>query len=298
MIRQIFFGSAILLGVCSLFACSDHSQAREELASSTSPVSSEVAIPGDLYKGYAEVLSEFVDDKGLVYYRGLQQSRDTLDAFAKALGSLNPATYEQFSDTEKIVFWTNAYNALTLVAIIDNYPIKSGFFSSLAFPKNSIRQISGVWDKLQFQVMGKPHTLNQIEHEILRKQFSEPRVHMALVCAALSCPRLRNEPYIAERLEEQFRDQTKEFMANSTRFGFPKDGAPIRLSKIFEWFGEDFVAKYKWRDGNPGYGEKEGAVIAFLAQHLPEEQAKTLRSKKFDIEYLDYDWTLNERSSK
>ena len=87
-------------------------------------------------------------------------------------------------------------------------------------------------------------------------------------------------------------------MSDTNRFVFPKDGGTLKLSKIFEWFGGDFVAKYSWKEGDPGYSGQEAAVVNYVIQHLPEEQAKTLRSKKLKIAYLDYDWTLNERTAK
>lgn len=296
--RKILITIAFVVGIPLSMSSVWIANAEQEAMRAAAPVVTESSGEEELYAGYAKVLSEFVNDKGLVYYRGLKDSRAGLDAFVAQLGAFSSARYETFREAEKVAFWSNAYNALTLKAIIDNYPIKSGFFSSLAFPKNSIRQISGVWDKLEFQVMGKAHTLNQIEHEILRKKFSEPRVHMALVCAALSCPRLRNEPYYGARLEEQFADQTREFLSDSARFVFPKDEGTLQLSKIFEWFGGDFIAKYAWKEGNPGYGGQDAAVVNYVMQHLPEEQAKTLGSKKMNIAYLDYDWSLNERAGE
>lgn len=249
------------------------------------------------YDAFAEVLKTFVDPEGMVDYSGLQKSRESLDAFADELARFPKESYEKLGEEEQIAFWINAYNALTLKAIIDNYPIKSGFFTSLAFPKNSIRQIKGVWDDLKFEVMGEKRTLNEIEHEILRKEFKEPRIHVALVCAAKSCPRLRNEPYYGERLEEQFADQTKHFLNSDRNFRVSADEQTVRLSKIFDWFGEDFIGAYPWQGDNPGYGGKEQAVLAFIGPFLPPEQSEQLRAKKFDVEYADYDWSLNEQGA-
>jgi len=131
------------------------------------------------YDKYAAVLSAYVDPNGMVNYKQLKADSKNLDAFVAEMADLTAGIYEKWSKVDKIAFWLNAYNACTLKAIIDNYPIRSSFFKSAVYPKNSIRQIPGVWDKLKFNVMGKSLTLKHIEHNILRKEFDEPRIHTA-----------------------------------------------------------------------------------------------------------------------
>jgi len=155
------------------------------------------------YSDYANTLKTYVDNQGMVNYKGLKANREKLDSFVSSVAKLNREVYGKWSVQEKIAFWINLYNGFTLKVIIDNYPIKSSFLKSRIYPKNSIRQISGVWDKLNFTVMGQNMTLDGIEHETLRKNFNEPRVHMALVCAAIGCPLLRNEPYIGGKLDNK-----------------------------------------------------------------------------------------------
>lgn len=141
------------------------------------------------FESYASVLKTHVNEKGMVNYRALQANKTPLDAFAASLGALEPQAYESLKDTEKIALLINAYNALTLEAILSNYPIKPSLTGSVLYPKNSIRQIPGVWDKLEFQLFGNAMTLDGIEHQILRKQFAEPRIHLALVCASMAARR-------------------------------------------------------------------------------------------------------------
>src|SRR5262245_16725581 len=167
---------------------------------------------------YAAALKTYVDDQGMVNYRALRANRTQLDDFAASVGRLDPKVYEGWEEPEKIAFLINAYNALTLEAILANYPIKPSVTGAMLYPKNSIRQIPGVWDRLEFQLLGKPATLDDMEHRMLRKQFNEPRIHMALVCASIGCPTLRNEPYVAERLSEQLDDQTRKFISNPLKF--------------------------------------------------------------------------------
>ena len=248
------------------------------------------------YEDYAAVLSAHVDDEGMVHYGGLKQNRARLDAFDRSLAALRPEVYAGWSDQQKIAFWLNAYNALTLKAIIDNYPIKSSFFASLRHPKNSIRQISGVWDEIEFTVMGKAMTLEDIEHETLRKEFDEPRIHVALVCAAMGCPPLLNEPYAADKLDEQFSARTRLFLGDPRKFRIDRRKGDVHLSPIFDWFGKDFVATYGTDAKFRGHGEAERAVLNFVAPFLSDADRRYLEIGDYDIEYLDYDWSLNERT--
>ncbi len=246
---------------------------------------------------YDSLLKEYVRD-AKVDYKGFIASGKEFDTYLRQVGSASENDYASWSREQKLAFWINAYNAFTIKAIIDNYPIEKRFgLISFFYPKNSIRQIDGVWDKLEFRAVGKMVTLNQIEHEILRKEFKEPRIHAAIVCASIGCPDLRSEAFTADKTNEQLESQAKRFVSN------PNKGVQIntvdktvKLSKIFDWFGEDFVERYGstglFKDRSP----KERAVLNFAIKHLKsEEERKFLESDQFKISYLDYDWSLNER---
>jgi hypothetical protein len=207
---------------------------------------------------------------------------------------VSESDYTNWSPEEKLSFWINAYNAFTIKAIIDNYPIKGSVFS--IYPRNSIRQINGVWDKLQFRAVGKTVTLEEIEHEILRKQFNEPRIHFAIVCASLGCHDLRNEAYKADIINEQLENAAIIFINNPQK-GVEINSATkvVNISKIFKWFGEDFI---------DGFGKtllfndrdtKDRTVLNFITNHLKSYKQKAfLENNRFKISYLDYDWSLNE----
>ena len=164
--------------------------------------------------GYAAILSGYVDEAGLVDYAGLKANGELLEAWVASLDGLDREVYEGWTDKEKIAFWINAYNGLTLKLIVDHYPIESSRLRSLVLPKNSIMQIPGRWKKVSFDVMGDPVTLDEIEHAVLRGKFTEPRIHVALVCAALSCPELRGEPFEAAALDDQLDDQARELLSS------------------------------------------------------------------------------------
>src|SRR3990167_619036 len=142
--------------------------------------SSDTEKPGNfdqLHPIYDSLLKKYVHN-AKVDYRGFVSSSEQFNAYLKQLGSVSEKDYVSWSREEKLAFWINAYNAFTIKAIIDHYPIKSKLsLSSIIYPKNSIRQINGVWDKLRFQAAGKMVSLNEIEHELLRKKFDEPRIH-------------------------------------------------------------------------------------------------------------------------
>ncbi len=154
-------------------------------------------------------------------------------------------------------------------------------------PVKSIRDIphpglKSPWDLPVATLEGRELTLNQIEHEILRPIFKDPRIHYAIVCAAVSCPPLRSEAFVPERLDAQLDEQGRVFLSKQNQFDTATRTA--RLSQIFNWFGGDF-------------GPDAPAVLRAIAVHAPAEIASALRTApdRWKIEYLDYDWSLNER---
>lgn len=250
------------------------------------------------YGDWATILSERVDDEGMVDYAGLKQQPDNLNAFLYKIATLPESEFDKWYEKAQIAFWINAYNALTIKAILDHYPIKSTFPAKLYYPENSIRQIKGVWDDLKFFVMGKQVTLNEIEHEILRKKYYEPGIHMALVCAALTCPHLRNEPYYGERLDEQLDDQARRFMKSPLRFRIDREKNIVYISKIFDWYGKDFINRFYRPDSLKKYSKTENAVLHFTSKFVSKEDAQFLLQGGYEIEYLHYDWTLNEQHAR
>ncbi|AFY40285.1 protein of unknown function DUF547 [[Leptolyngbya] sp. PCC 7376] len=233
---------------------------------------------------FAEVLSTYVDAEGLVDYKTLQKNRQQLDAYNASLQQLDPATYETWSEEAKIALLINAYNSLTLKAIIDESPIKE-----------SIRDISGVWRFNRHGILQDEKTLNNIEHDILRVDFNEPRIHAALVCAAVSCPYLRQEPYTAENLDAQLDDQVRIFLSRKEVFEIDREKGEVRISAIFDWFKEDWIASFGTDEGFAG-NEGERAVLNFITEYISAEESDYLRAGDYKVKYSNYDWSLNEQS--
>ena len=221
-------------------------------------------IPADNKISHSEwntLLNKFVNTDGMVDYSGLIKEKTKLQAYLEMLGQNMPD--DSWKNNEKLTYWINAYNAFTIDLIIRNYPLKS------------IMDIEKAWDIKFIQIGAKTYSLNDIEHEIIRKEFNEPRIHFALVCAAVSCPPLRNEAFIAAKLETQLQEQTVKFINNPDKNNIWENSA--KVSQIFNWFNEDFT--------------KAGTVQDYLNKF-----SKTKLSPKAKIEFMDYSWDLNEQN--
>lgn len=249
------------------------------------------------YSKYNSLLNEYVDNAS-VNYEGFIDSRAEFETFLRTLGSVNENDFENWTQEQKLAFWINAYNAFTIKAIIDHYPIKRSFSLVGIFyaPSDSILQIKGVWTKLQFRAVGRMVTLDEIEHQILRKEFNEPRIHMAINCASISCPNLSNEAYVPQRLEQQLAQASIDFVNNPSKgIHIDEQKGKVKLSKIFKWFGEDFIQNYGSAKLFNNYSLKENAVLNFTAEYLEAQAVKEyLMNNTLKIGYLGYDWHLNE----
>ena len=247
------------------------------------------------YEAYSALLKQYVDAPGMVNYKGLSADREALDTFVASLEIVSQDTYDTWSEQEQMAFWINAYNAITLQAILNHYPIQPGsLINRNLYPKNSIRQIDGVWKKNTTPVLGSPITLDDIEHKILRVKFDEPRIHVSIVCASISCPPLRNEAFVAEKLEFQLIDQSHRFVGHERNMKVDTVGKTIYLSSILDWFGGDFEGHYTI-SGREG---KEAAVLGSVERYAPESDKVALNESEYRIKYIDYDWSLNEQPGK
>ncbi len=208
------------------------------------------------------LLQACVSPDGQVNYKAFKARQSELDNYLKTLADATPGS--SWSSNDKLAYWINAYNAFTVKLIIDNYPLKS----IMDLEKDGVSP----WDKKFIKMHGKTYTLNHIEHQILRKDFSEPRIHFAVNCASQSCPDLLNRAYTGKNVSAELEKSTKKFINNSQHNKLASGSA--KVSKIFEWFKEDFT--------------KNGSVIDFLNKY-----AAVKIDKNATISYLDYDWSLN-----
>ena len=223
------------------------------------------------------LLKKYVDDNGMVDYAGWKASRSDADALKQYLAVLGRGDSEASTTKQgKLAFWINAYNALTVYGILEVYPTSS--------IRNHTAKLVGynIWDDLLLTVAGKKYSLNTIEHKILRK-LGEPRIHFAIVCASIGCPRLRNEAYTPKKLETQLADNTRDFFSRQRNLQVDLNRRQVRVSSILDWFGEDF-------------GPTPQKALARLAQYMPNDATGRLIGRgEFSVEYLDYDWSLNKQ---
>src|ERR1700730_2233586 len=179
---------------------------------------------------------------GRVDYRRLVDDPNALRGNVQSLASVTPGELAGLPRDDQLAFWINAYNTFALMSIVQHYPLSRHTIVGLAFPANSIWQVSGVWKERRWRAAGRAVSLDMIEHEIIRPTFREPRIHFALVCAASSCPNLRSEAYRGDRLNTQLEDQVRQFLANPDKgLRLDRDNAQALVSKIFDWYGVDFM---------------------------------------------------------
>jgi hypothetical protein len=225
---------------------------------------------------FTGLLTNYVKD-ARVDYAGLKAHSEDLNRYLGQVAAVNKAEFKKWSEPQQIAFLGNAYNAYTLKLIIDHYPLKS--------IKDIGSFLNGPWDQPVVKLFGETMDLNTVEHKILRVDYTEPRLHFVLVCAAKGCPPLRSEAYVGTRLEEQLVDQAKQFLATREKNRVETAQRTIFLSPIFKWYGGDFE-------------KKSGSVLAALKPYWPEKAAAALAKGNFKIRYTDYDWTLNNQTRK
>lgn len=240
------------------------------------------------YQVLAGILSKHVKYPR-VDYAALKADRTSLDRAVAEFDSLAARGEAGWTREQRMAFWINAYNVFTLRVIVDHYPIQSGWLT--IHPRNSIRQIDGVWTDMTWQAAGRTVTLDDIEHRIIRPTFEDARIHFAVNCASVSCPPLAAEPYRAPVLDAQLDEAARRFLASPE--GLRLDRGTLHVSSIFKWYGEDFVGRYA--PLVPGSRDaQERAILGVIATYGPREAAERARTGRSGIRFLAYDWSLNE----
>jgi hypothetical protein len=216
-----------------------------------------------------------------VDYAAMQQQRTQLQSYLKQLSSISQTQFDAWDKASQLAFLINAYNAWTVEIILTKYP-----------DIESIKDLGGLfsspWDKSVIPLLGKNRSLNDIEHKLIRgsDRYNDPRIHFAVNCASIGCPALLEEAYTGTKLEQQLDAQTKRFLADTSR-NYAK-GDTVYLSAIFKWYGDDFT------QGFAGADSVETFLLLYPnALQLNAEQQAAAKKQQLDIDFLDYNWSLN-----
>ncbi len=239
-----------------------------------------------------QVLDMNVRD-GYVYYRALKSERARLDGFVASLGS---ASLESASPQEQIAFWLNAYNAIVLRTVVDNYPIAQ---RSREYPPGSVRQIPGAFERATHRVAGRALTLDQIEQTVL-PAFHDPRLFFALGRGAVGSGRLRSEAYTPDRLDQQLAELASECANRAQCMQIDQTENVMRVSSIFSWRRNEFAEAYADK-ATVGFAERspiERAVLAFVDPKMLNAERDFLKKNTFKVEYLPFDWSLNDLTGR
>lgn len=218
------------------------------------------------YKNYGLILNDHVGS-GRVDYGKLKTNSESLDLVLVEFAGVTKAQFDSWDKDKQLAYLINLYNAATLDLVADHYPVKS------------IKNIGSPWDKEVVLLHGNRISLNHLEHEVIRKDYKEPRIHFALVCAAKGCPVLISDAFEGSKLDSQLDYVTKNFLSSSDKNRIDDDSRVIIVSPIFDWFAEDFEAQ-------------SGSVTSYLAPYYSKEPEDL---KSYKIKYTDYDWTLNDK---
>ena len=224
----------------------------------------DVAAPD--HSAFDRLLERYVTASGVRYAAWAKQPQDqeALDAYLVRMAAERPT---KLARDDRLAYWINVYNALTLDLVLDHYPVSS---------IKSIHRLRSPWKQKLFEVEGRTLSLNEIENDIVRPEFHEPRIHFALNCAAVSCPPLRAGAFGGEALDAQLEERTRTFLGDPERNGLDAKGRLV-LSRILDWYRDDF--------------EADGRMIDWLRPYLAAGPGLPADP---EIRFADYDWSLNE----
>ncbi len=275
--RAFFNGMAILGLFMGLLAPTQAHGGPKVLVGVEVPVAQRVVVDRLDHSSWDALLKTYVDQRGFVDYTAWKASAADLRKLDDYLKHLSSAKLGPSANRNAVLaFWINAYNAVTVRGILREYPTTS--------IRNHTAKLWGynIWKDLQIPVDGQHYSLDAIEHELLRP-MGEPRIHFAIVCASIGCPKLAREAYLPAKLDQQLDASTRAFFADPTKFRADVRSRTLAVSPILKWFAEDF-------------GDDAATRIRWMAPYVPQSAAALARGGNARLTYLDYDWGLNDQA--
>jgi hypothetical protein len=238
------------------------------------------------HQPFDQVLQQYVDSQGQVSYALLKKDRNGLDTYIDSLAAISPHSHpDRFPNRQhQLAYWINAYNAFVLKGVIDAYPVSSVM---------DIMHFNGFFRRRKFTAGGEELTLDSIENKIIRPTFEDPRIHFAVNCGAVSCPELENRAFTGEDLDRRLEAALRRVAQNPKHVLLDSTAGKLYLSKILEWYGDDFIT---WFPQERKPANRDPKLIDYLLPYLPAASSAYLkRQPGTDLSFLDYDWALNER---
>ena len=245
---------------------------------------------------FDRVLGQYVNERGLVDYSALQQHIEDLEGYYYLITIYSPDSHPELfpSENHKLAYWINAYNAGVIKTVLTYYPINSvtdvkkpGIFFFLS-------DKSGFFFFQRLTFGGKSTSLYYLENQVIRKRFNDPRIHFALNCAALGCPRLPRRSFSGGALDQQLDNETRIFLAEERNFKIDHSEKVIYLSSIFKWYEKDFTDWYTVK-----YPGQTSSLLSYIELYLVPQKAQELKAvrKSYDLRFIPYDWRLNDQKS-
>jgi Protein of unknown function, DUF547 len=217
-------------------------------------------------------------------YAGFQRDHDQLKKYLAALAAVPKKQFDTWDTPAQRAFLINAYNAYTVELILSAYP-------DIASIRDLGGLITSAWKKRFFRLLDQERHLDDVEHGLLRGApgFDEPRIHFAVNCASVGCPALRPEAFQGAKLDAQLEDQTRRFLSDRSRNRLDRSENVLYLSSIFDWYGDDFAKGYRGADRLEVFLSGYAAALG-----LSGAEVKALQAREYEIDFLDYDWSLND----
>ncbi|MFN7930088.1 MAG: DUF547 domain-containing protein [Blastocatellia bacterium] len=257
---------ALIMGITLAFmACAKN-------AAPTAPNATATPAAAFSHRALDELLHDYVDEQGRVDYAGLRQARARLDQYLATLGPAQPQTFA--TDQERLAFWINSYNAFVVADVLDQVYGKV----------KSVQDVKGFFDQKTHRIAGETLSLKEIETR--GRALKDPRIHFAVNCASLSCPKLQRAAYNGAQLDLQLTRAGREFLGDMTRgMNYDPGRNMVFLSPIFQWYAADFIT------GQTTASEPE--MLEAAKKFMPADVSQFLTVKKMEAQWLKYNWALN-----
>ena len=222
----------------------------------------------------------------MVHYTALRRDSEDLEAYIELLHSYSPEKDPDAFPTrdDRLAYWINAYNAFVIKGVVDNYPTDSVL---------SIKMLKGFFWMIKFNAGGVKYSLKQIEDDIIREKFKEPRIHFSLNCASLGCPRLETKAYLAHNLEGRLEESARYFINEERNVKIDVENRIVCLSSIFDWYGGDFRDWYK-----ENFNVEDAHILDYIKLYIADDKKEKIEFAKdnYKIKYYKYDWGLNDQN--